>query len=116
MISLSMRNRAAGLILFTRIKIVRSCISVMRSVWRILLESLAMNKSGCVLLLVIVLSFGACGGGAPAPNNSSPTPPPPRPQFPPPLPVLEKALQYTRADNYTYVWFFSRKDQKPLDR
>ena len=75
-----------------------------------------MNKSGCVLLLVVVLFFGACGGGTPATSNSSPTPAGSPAPAPSPLTGFEKDLQYIRNGNYTYVWIFSRKDGKPLDK
>jgi hypothetical protein len=74
-----------------------------------------MSKSGCVLLLIVVLFFGACGGGAPA-SNSSPTPAVSPSPAPSPLTGFEKDLQYIRNGNYTYVWVFSRKDGKPLDK
>ena len=76
-----------------------------------------MNELGCMLLLVVVLFFGACGGGAPTGTSSSsptvsvsPTP------VPSPLTGLEKDLQYIRNGGFTYVWIFSRKDGKPLDK
>jgi len=76
-----------------------------------------MNKSGCVLLLVVVLFFGACGGGAPTnTSNSSSTPAGSPTPAPSPLTGFEKDLQYIRNGSYTYVWVFSRKDRKPLDR
>jgi len=74
-----------------------------------------MNKSGFVLLLVVVFFFGACGGGAPT-SNSSPTPAGSPTPAPSPLTGFEKDLQYIRNGSYTYVWVFSRKDRKPLDR
>jgi hypothetical protein len=33
-----------------------------------------------------------------------------------PLTGFEKDLQYIRNGGYTYVWVFSRKDSKPLDK
>ena len=33
-----------------------------------------------------------------------------------PLTGFEKDLQYVRNGQYTYIWIFSRKDGKPLDR
>ncbi|HKP81805.1 MAG TPA: hypothetical protein VJT69_07295 [Pyrinomonadaceae bacterium] len=74
-----------------------------------------MSELGCVLLVVAVLFFGSCGGGAPA-ANSSPTPVVSPTQAPSPLTGFEKDLQYIRNGNYTYVWVFSRKDGKPLDK
>ena len=74
-----------------------------------------MSELRCVLLLVVVLFFGGCGGGAPA-VNSSPTPAASPTQVPSPLTGFEKDLQYIRNGSYTYVWVFSRKDGKPLDK
>jgi len=33
-----------------------------------------------------------------------------------PLTGFDKDLQYIRNGGYTYVWVFSRKDHKPLDK
>ena len=89
----------------------------MISSWRILLESLAMNELRCLLLLVVVLFFGACGGGTPTDtSNSSPAPAGSPTPAPSPLTGFEKDMQYIRDGGYTYVWIFSRKDGKPLDR
>ena len=75
-----------------------------------------MSELGCALLLVVVLFFGACSGGAPAgTSNSSTTPAASPTPTPSPLTGFEKDLQYIRNGNYTYVWIFSRKDGKPLD-
>jgi len=74
-----------------------------------------MSELGCVLLLVVVLFFGACGGSTPTANNS-PTPAASPAQVPSPLTGFEKDLQFIRNTGYTYVWIFSRKDGKPLDR
>ena len=77
-----------------------------------------MSKLGCALLLVVVLFFGACGGGS-APtstSNSSATPAGSPTPAPSPLTGFEKDLQDIRAGGFTYVWIFSRKDGKPLDK
>lgn len=74
-----------------------------------------MSELRCVLLVVVVLFFGACGGGAPA-SNSNPTPAGTPVPAPSPLVGFEKDLQYVRNGGYTYVWIFSRKDGKPLDK
>ena len=77
-----------------------------------------MNELRCVLLLVVVLFFGACGGGgAPAgTSNSSATPAGSPTPIPSPLTGFEKDLQDIRAGGFSYVWIFSRKDGKPLDK
>ena len=76
-----------------------------------------MNEVRCVLLLIVVLFFGACGGSAPpAASNSSATPAASPTPTPSPLTGFEKDLQYIRNGGHTYVWVFSRKDGKPLDK
>ena len=77
-----------------------------------------MSKLGCVLLLVVVLFFGACGNGS-APTstaNNSATPAASPSPTPSPLTGFEKDLQYIRNGGFTYIWLFSRKDGKPLDK
>jgi hypothetical protein len=76
-----------------------------------------MNELRCVLLLILVLFFGACGGGT-STNTSSSSPAPAGSPTPAPSPLtgFEKDLQYIRNGGYTYVWLFSRKDGKPLDK
>ena len=74
-----------------------------------------------VFLFVIgVALLGACGGTPPpASSNASPTPAAstatPAAQTPP-LTGFEKDLQYIKNGNFSYIWVFSRKDGKPLDR
>ena len=74
-----------------------------------------------LLLVVCVVLLGACGENPPAANkNSSPAPatsPATGPTVPAtPLTGFERDLQYIRNGNFTYVWVFSRKDGKPLDK
>jgi len=78
-----------------------------------------MSEVGRVLPLVVVLLFGACGGSAPpSASNNSPTlaASPAATLAPSPLTGFEKDLQYIRNGGFTYIWVFSRKDGKPLDR
>lgn len=69
------------------------------------------------LFLAIALFFSGCGrtatdsNGGP-PDQKSPQPAPPTS----PLTGFEKDLQYIRNGRYTYIWVFSRKDGKPLDK
>ncbi len=76
-----------------------------------------MNKIGSVL--TVALLFCACGGGSPAVSNNAPTATPvttAASPAPSPLTGFEKDLQYIRNGGYTYIWIFSRKDGKPLDK
>lgn len=64
-------------------------------------------------MLIAGLSLISCGdggknsSGGPATAQSSPT-----------IPKIgfEADLEYVRKGQYTYVWVFSRKDGKPLDK
>ena len=66
-------------------------------------------------LLLLALLFGQCGNGAPNTNTNAPdaaTAASPTP----PLTGFEKDLQYIRNGQFSYIWVFSRKDGKPLDK
>jgi hypothetical protein len=72
------------------------------------------------LALLVALSAGitliSCGGGNTdtVPSNGSvavPSSPVPSPKT-----GFEADLDYVRKGQYTYVWVFSRKDGKPLDK
>jgi len=68
------------------------------------------------LLLGAILFLGACSN-SPSTSNTAPTPTAtsPTPQASP-LTGFEKDLQYIRNGGFTYIWIFSRKDGKPLDK
>jgi hypothetical protein len=51
--------------------------------------------------------------GATAPPESSPSQPKNEPT---PRSAFERDLQYVRNSQFTYVWVFSRKDSRPLDK
>jgi hypothetical protein len=74
-----------------------------------------------LLFVVCVALLQACSEAPPpaANNNSSPAPTA-APSAPTtqasPLTGFEKDLQYIRNGQFTYVWVFSRKDGKPLDK
>src|SRR5947207_1237349 len=91
----------------------RSCTLEMRRVMRACL-----SKIGRIDLIGLILLLGACGGSPPQ-NQSNPESAAPQP-LPTiqasPLTGFEKDLQYVRNGQYTYIWVFSRKDGKPLDR
>src|SRR5882724_10179234 len=72
------------------------------------------------LTILVALSAGitliSCGGGNTntVPSNGSvavPSSPVPSPKT-----GFEADLDYVRKGQYTYVWVFSRKDGKPLDK
>lgn len=72
------------------------------------------------LLLVVALCLSGCGGAA-SDSNSVPSPTgtteaPAATPVSSPLTGFAKDLQYIRNGGYTYVWIFSRKDGKALDR
>jgi hypothetical protein len=72
------------------------------------------------LILLLSLSLGACAR-TPSANTETPSPEPSTasasasPQSSP-LTGFDKDLHYVRNGGYTYIWAFSRKDGKPLDK
>lgn len=80
-------------------------------------RALTMIYIRSLLMLFSLSLLGACTGTPPA-SNTTPTPEPsPSPTAQrSPLTGFEKDLQYIRDGQYTYIWVFSRKDGKPLDR
>ena len=76
-----------------------------------------MNRTG-LLLLGVALLFAGCGGSAPSNTNTNATAQAPASSSPAPSPLtgFEKDLQYVRNGQYSYIWIFSRKDSKPLDK
>jgi hypothetical protein len=76
-----------------------------------------MRKFVFFLFLLPSLSLSSCGGTPPAVTNTSTPQPSPSPTTQPsPLVGFEKDLQYIRNGGFTYIWVFSRKDNKPLDK
>jgi hypothetical protein len=65
-----------------------------------------------MLMLVAGLSLLSCGK---SPNSQSDTAPTQSSPTPPKV-GFEADLEYVRKGQYTYVWVFSRKDGKPLDK
>jgi len=68
--------------------------------------------------LLLFLPLVACNGTPPAPSANSAPQSSPTPEASPtaPLTGFAKDLQYVRNGGYNYIWVFSRKDGKPLDR
>jgi hypothetical protein len=71
--------------------------------------------SASLMLTLLVVTVSSCGSGSqPSSNNQTPNSTPTT--APSPLTGFEKDLEYVRKGQYTYVWVFSRKDGKPLDK
>jgi len=72
-----------------------------------------------IAFLLLVLLSAACGDSSTSnTSQSSETPAPassPTPQSSP-LEGFEKDLKYIKDGQFSYVWVFSRKDGKPLDK
>ena len=68
--------------------------------------------------MVLALVFCACGGQPDVSNNAPAATPTTAAASPSssPLTGFAKDLQYIRNGGYTYIWAFSRKDHKPLDK
>lgn len=75
-------------------------------------------RNSCLLVLILVLLFSGCGGS----SSNSPATPAASTETPAaapsgtPLTGFEKDLQYVRNGGFTYIWVFTRKDGKPLDK
>jgi len=67
-------------------------------------------------MLLAALLLSGCGGAPTEPARNSAATPAAASPAPSPLTGFEKDLQYIRNGQYSYVWIFSRKDGKPLDR
>ena len=75
-----------------------------------------LNKTA--LLLGAAMFFAACGGSTPPATTGVPSASPTASASvqASPLTGFEKDLQFIRNGQYSYIWVFSRKDGKPLDR
>ena len=71
-----------------------------------------LSTSLLLVLLSSLIFFTACKGGNQTSSDSSPAPPPPSS----PRTEFEEKLEWVRKGQYTYVWVFSRKDGKPIDK
>jgi hypothetical protein len=69
-----------------------------------------------VAVVICAICLGACSRGNT--NSVSPAQTPVTQSAPAPSPKtgFEADLDYVRKGQYTYVWVFSRKDGKPLDK
>ncbi len=72
-----------------------------------------MRSKAALVTFLFVLVFSGCHrpsgdgeDGSPSRISNAPTP----------ASLFERDMQYVRNSQFTYVWVFSRKDGKPLDR
>ena len=68
-----------------------------------------------VAMLVLGISLSSCNRGNSNPSSVNPAASQTAPA-PPPKTGFEADLEYVRKGQYTYVWVFSRKDGKALDK
>ena len=75
-------------------------------------------KSNLMILIMLVagISLTSCSKGntnttSSGDSNAAPSSPAPSPKT-----GFEADLDYVRKGQYTYIWVFSRKDGKPLDK
>ena len=67
--------------------------------------------------IVLVLLFAGCDKSAPVTNTPSTKESPTQPiTQSSPLTGFAKDLQYIKNGQFSYIWVFSRKDGKPLDK
>ena len=73
--------------------------------------------SGAVISLFLLINFLGCSSSSTPPAEPAPQESTARatPQASP-LTGFAKDLKYIKDGQYTYIWVFSRKDGKPLDK
>ena len=69
-----------------------------------------------VLIGLVTTGFASCNRGSTSPTESTTTSTGQRSPAPTPQSGFERDLQYVRNGGFKYVWVFSRKDGKPLDK
>ena len=74
------------------------------------------NYCSLVLLSLVLILAGCSKTGTNATAPSSETPQTKTTPQASPLTGFAKDLQYVRNSQFSYVWVFSRKDGKPLDK
>jgi hypothetical protein len=72
--------------------------------------------SSVLVSLVLATSPGACSKSTSNSTDNSTGQTVTQASPAPPLTGFEKDLQYVKNGGYTYIWIFSRKDGKPLDK
>ncbi len=77
----------------------------------------ARTLSGLLYLSLAVMAGGCTRGNSDSPQpHESPVTQAQSMTQRSPITQLESDLQYVRNGGFTYIWVFSRKDGKPLDR
>lgn len=74
---------------------------------------IAMKVKILLVTFAVIAALSACHKSESSEPTVNSTPSKPAPS---PLVGFEKDLQYIRNGQYTYIWVFSRKDGKPLDK
>jgi hypothetical protein len=73
-----------------------------------------LTRALIILSLAGCIALSSCGGAKSGTSNGPvATQPSPAPS---PKTGFEADLEFVRKGQYTYVWVFSRKDSKPLDK
>jgi hypothetical protein len=76
-----------------------------------------LHRCSAFLLLAFVLLLSGCGSTGTDSTSNSTVPASPEPSVQStPLTGFEKDLQFIRNGQYSYIWVFSRKDGKPLNK
>ncbi len=71
----------------------------------------------CFAIVVLALLFAGCGRSPVETPSETTTPASPAPTVQStPLTGFERDMQFIRNGQFTYIWIFSRKDGKQLDR
>ena len=76
-------------------------------------------KSKCFIAFAVVALSWLCGCGKSEPGSNTPSAtasPAASTVQPSPLTGFARDLQYIKNGQYSYIWVFSRKDGKPLDK
>ena len=82
-----------------------------------MIKKLLQSTYSSLVLLTLVLLLAGCSKSRT--NSTTPSSETPQTKSAPqasPLTGFEKDLQYVRNSQFRYVWVFSRKDGKPLDK
>jgi hypothetical protein len=70
----------------------------------------------CIVILAAAIALTSCAGGPLSTGSSNGSPATQSSAGPSPKSGFEADLDYVRKGQYTYVWVFSRKDGKTIDK